>query len=221
MWLEYDLLQNPSIEGVFTVSTSYRQEPNPIPGRHQSIFPMFEFEGRGDITDLRRMEEELLEHLGFGKQYPFKHLEYEDACDVCEAVDIESEQEDELCVAYGNIVFIDRFPERTSPFWNMYRDGIPNKNGVVEEYARKIDVIIHGQETIGSAEREIDPNLMRKRFETISGGDYAKKLRDLFGKDRVNDELDRFLSLKFDKRYGGGIGIHRLIRGMRLEGILP
>ena len=44
MWLEYELLKNPSYPGYFCVSTSYRQEPNPIPGRHDLIFPMFEFE---------------------------------------------------------------------------------------------------------------------------------------------------------------------------------
>ena len=30
MWLEYEMLKNPSVEGVFCISTSYRNEPNPI-----------------------------------------------------------------------------------------------------------------------------------------------------------------------------------------------
>ena len=34
MWLEYELLSNPSVEGFFCVSTSYRAEPNPVEGRH-------------------------------------------------------------------------------------------------------------------------------------------------------------------------------------------
>jgi len=33
MWLEYELLKNPGVPGVFCISTSYRNEPNPIPGR--------------------------------------------------------------------------------------------------------------------------------------------------------------------------------------------
>ena len=44
MWLEYELLKNPTWPGVFCVSTSYRDEKDPIPGRHEKIFPMFEFE---------------------------------------------------------------------------------------------------------------------------------------------------------------------------------
>ena len=59
MWLEYELLTRPSSKGFFCVSTSYRQEPNAIPGRHDIIFPMFEFEMTGDIDDLKKMEYEL------------------------------------------------------------------------------------------------------------------------------------------------------------------
>ena len=61
MWLEYELLKNPDVSGVFCISTSYRNEPNPIPGRHDLIFPMFEFEGRGTLEDLVTLEKELLE----------------------------------------------------------------------------------------------------------------------------------------------------------------
>lgn len=52
MWLEHELLTQPELPGVFTVSTSYRNEPNPVPGRHKLIFPMFEFELPGGIKEL-------------------------------------------------------------------------------------------------------------------------------------------------------------------------
>ena len=32
MWLEYELLKNPEAPGFFCLSTSYRAEPNPVPG---------------------------------------------------------------------------------------------------------------------------------------------------------------------------------------------
>lgn len=35
MWLEYEMLKNPENPGYFCVSTSYRNEPNPVPGRHE------------------------------------------------------------------------------------------------------------------------------------------------------------------------------------------
>ena len=43
MCLEIELLKNPEFSGVFCITTSYRNEPIPIPGRHNLIFPMFEF----------------------------------------------------------------------------------------------------------------------------------------------------------------------------------
>ena len=71
MWLEYELLTKPDSPGVFCVSTSYRAEPKPVPGRHKIIFPMFEFEMPGDMKDLEQFETELLEYLGFGNAESF------------------------------------------------------------------------------------------------------------------------------------------------------
>src|ERR1700741_1702816 len=65
MWLEVELLKNPHLPGVFCSTTSYRNEPFPIPGRHDKIFPMVEFESHGTIDNMRRLEAELLEFLGF------------------------------------------------------------------------------------------------------------------------------------------------------------
>ena len=65
MWLEYELLTRPHIPGFFCMSTSYRQEPNIVEGRHDLIFPMFEFEMPGTVDDLETMEKELMEYLGW------------------------------------------------------------------------------------------------------------------------------------------------------------
>ena len=69
MWLEYELLTNPDVPGFFCVSTSYREEKNITEGRHDIIFPMFEFEMPGDVHDLEQMERELCEHMGFGNRH--------------------------------------------------------------------------------------------------------------------------------------------------------
>jgi hypothetical protein len=53
---------------------------------------------------------------------------------------------------------------------------------------------------------------MRHRFHTISGGGYAALLYKKFGKRRVEKELEEFLSLTFFPRFGGGIGMTRLMR---------
>ena len=201
MWLEHELLTRPSSKGFFCVSTSYRQEPNAIPGRHETIFPMFEFEMPGDIDDLKNMEIELCRHMGFPELEIQTYDQWSDQFNVSEL-----ENEHEEIIDWGMIT---DFPEFTSPFWNMSRnedlDGITSK---------KIDVILNGMETIGSAERSTDKEQMRNTFETISNGEYAELLYKLFGKDRVQKELDEFLKYDFFPRVGGGIGMTRMISAL-------
>ena len=65
MWLEYELLTKPDVEGYFCLTTSYREEENPVEGRHDIIFPLFEFETAGGIEELINLEKELLIDLGY------------------------------------------------------------------------------------------------------------------------------------------------------------
>lgn len=215
MWLEHYLLEHPEENGFFCVSTSYRNEPNPVPGRHDKIFPMFEFELKGGIDELRKLEMELLEYLGFKKNgdgvYPQK--DYDDVCSDYGVDELEHEHETRLEVDHGAVFFLENFPERTSPFWNM-------KLHESKKHSNKIDVIIHGMETIGSAERSCNKDEMRDVFNTISGGEYAELLFSQFGKERVSKELDEFLSRDFFQRSGGGIGMTRMIRAMKMSNLL-
>jgi aspartyl/asparaginyl-tRNA synthetase len=89
-----------------------------------------------------------------------------------------------------------------------------------KRYAKKIDVILSGMETIGSAERSCNKDEMRETFRTISNGDYAKLLYSHFGKERVDAELEEFLKYDFIPRSGGGIGITRLISSLKKENLL-
>ena len=66
-------------------------------------------------------------------------------------------------------------------------------------------------ETIGSAERSCDVDMMRDTFHSIVDGEYAELLFKLFGKERVEAELEEFLKFDFFQRVGGGIGITRMI----------
>jgi aspartyl/asparaginyl-tRNA synthetase len=206
MWLEYELLRNPEWPGVFCVSTSYRDEKEPIPGRHEKIFPMFEFESRGDMSDLAALESDLLRHLGFAEPVV---ADYDTTCAEYGGVaTLEDEHESRMWREKGAIVSLQNFPERTSPFWNMRR----NPSGLYN----KIDVIMYGQETIGSAERSCDTEEMRRVFYSVSEGGYAAKLFELFGRSRVEAELEEFLRFDFFPRFGGGIGLTRLARAWKL-----
>jgi len=220
MWLEYELLTRPDLEGCFCVSTSYRQEQNPTEGRHELIFPMFEFEAPGNFEDLLQMENDLCKYLGFSCDHgraPYNDLDFPggmyDGVRAKYCVDeLEAKQEEELYQEYGDVFFLTRFPESTSPFWNMKIDG---KSASGENLANKCDVIMGGMETIGSAERATDVDEMRNQFYTISEGGYADLLFNLFGKERVEAELDEFLAHDFVPRYGGGIGVTRMISAMQ------
>ena len=226
MWLEKEMLQNPTIPGVFCVSTSYRNEPDPIPGRHDKIFPMFEFEAAGTEKDLVSLELELLEHLGFGingtRQAPPSltptkthdgpyFIKYDEACmELNTGSDfLEAEHEPLLQERLSDIIFLTDFPLRSDPFWNMkQQDG--------GDHFSKVDVLLYGMETIGSAERSCNVDEMRNLFYTISDGQYAKLLFNHFGKLRVERELESYFSLDMFPRFGGGIGLTRICRALEL-----
>ncbi len=232
MWLEYELLTKPDLSGCFCVSTSYREEPDPIEGRHELIFPMFEFEAPGEFDDLLQLESELCKYLGFeckhGKapmeqDFPtvdFPGGQYLSLCGKYTAPDnlLTAKHESDMYNEYGDVFFLTHFPYNTSPFWNMKKS--PKKNSMGGDNALKCDVIMGGQETIGSAERETNTNEMHHQFHTISDGEYSKLLYDKFGYDRVEKELDEFLSHKFFPRFGGGIGVTRLISAMKKASLL-
>ena len=209
MWLERELLENPGLPGVFCITTSYRNEPFPIPGRHDKIFPMFEFESHGDINALKKTESELLEFLGFPKPLSFNYL---DLCEKYQVNEISSDEELKMQTDFGNVLSLENFPQHTHPFWNMKHDE--------NRMYHKVDVILYGMETIGSAERSSNCEEMRENFFTISDGQYAKLLFSAFGKDRVIKELDDYLSLKMFPRFGAGIGVSRMARAMRLADLL-
>ena len=225
MWLEYELLTKPDLEGCYCVSTSYRQEQNPLPGRHDVIFPMFEFEAHGDFEDLIQLENDLCKHLGFKSKTErnmytedFPGGFYQSVLAKYTGTELTAHHEEEMYQEYGDVFFLTHFPESTSPFWNMKLGELDVKKD--KKLANKCDVIMGGMETIGSAERGTDVEEMRNQFYTISEGGYSKLLFDLFGKERVEAELDEFLSHDFIPRYGGGIGVSRMISAMKRAGLL-
>mgnify|MGYP001270600145 CR=1 FL=1 len=212
MWLEYELLKRPTQEGFFCVSTSYRQEPNPVEGRHDLIFPMFEFEFPGTIVELEELEKELVEHMGFGTKHGVVAKDYKEWADEFGVEELTHAEETAMHDKWqGRVCMIKNFPNYTSPFWNMKQNG--------DGTAAKIDVIIAGQETIGSAERSADTEEMKEMFHTISEGQYADLLFGQFGKDRVEAELNEFLSYDFIPRVGGGIGVTRLLRANEMYNV--
>ena len=127
------------------------------------------------------------------------------------SIDVEMDATHELAMEeeFGQTL-ITNFPELTSPFWNMARNDDGNT-------AKKMDVILGGMETIGSAERSCDVDMMRDTFHSITDGEYSELLYKLFGKERVEAELEKFLEFDFFQRVGGGIGMTRMIAAMDMK----
>ncbi len=227
MWLEHELLNKYNVPGYFCYSTSYRQELNPKPGRHNLIFPMIEFELPTDMNGLQEFETGLLQQFGYrmstgncnpngkfveGPKY-YPQGDYKDIASRYGVSELDHEHEERLCTEFGPVFFLRHFPFTTSRFWNMKAD-------FAAKTANKIDVILSGFETIGSAERSTNPTEMREMFYNISDGMYAKTLFSKFSKDRVERELDAFLAHDFKVRCGGGIGVNRLIKSLKMENLL-
>lgn len=74
-------------------------------------------------------------------------------------------------------------------------------------------------ESIGSAERSCDVAEMRNFFNSVENGEYAHYLFEALGKERVLNELEKYLALPMTPRYGAGVGIHRTLRAMKLAGL--
>jgi aspartyl/asparaginyl-tRNA synthetase len=165
------------------------------------------------MKELQEFETEMLEYLGFGTRDEFHEGNYLDVAAKYGVKELEHEHEESLETDFHKCYFLKNFPNYTSPFWNMQQ----NEDG---ETAAKIDVILHGVETIGSAQRSCDKEEMRRQFMTISDGAYSNTLFSQFTRERVLKELDDFLKFDFFPRSGGGIGVTRMIRAMKLSNIL-
>jgi aspartyl/asparaginyl-tRNA synthetase len=118
---------------------------------------------------------------------------------------------------YGDVVFLKHFPEEES-FFNMKRCDDP-------KLVKKVDVLlgspnIKSMEVIGSGERSVDVDQMRRSFIEQTEGKFAQLLYDKFGKDRVNKELDEYLSLPMFPRSGMGIGGTRMLNILLDKGLI-
>jgi hypothetical protein len=203
MHLELELLKNPDYQGVFCLTTSYRNESNLVPGRHLLTPYIFEFEAKGDMEELKRIEIEVLEHMGFGNHTV---CNYQDLSTKYGVQELTNKHEARMCKEEAEAVLLQNFPTHTNPYWNMKYAG----NGIF----KKVDVILDGMETFGSAERSCNKEEMEHFFYNVENGNYAKTLFEKTDKERVLKELDEYLSLDFIPRYGAGIGIYRLCSAM-------
>lgn len=105
----------------------------------------------------------------------------------------------------GTVFILKNFPLSSNPHWNIK---------IENNIAKKTTIILNGEETIDSGELSCNADDMRQMFSIVSKRNYSKKLYNLFGKERVDRELNDYLAHDFFPRYSGRINICRLISGI-------
>ena len=104
--------------------------------RHDLIFPMFEFEAKGDMEALKNLESELLIHLGFPEPVT---VDYEEMCQKYDVREIDDDCEEIIGKDYGTSVILEKFPHvrAVASFYSMCL-GCVNALGWVFQSNKKI-----------------------------------------------------------------------------------
>lgn len=155
------------------------------------------------------MGTELLETIGFGDETDFSYKNYHELVEHYGTVEITEAINKKLEKDFSYATFLSDFPSYTEPLWNIKREG---------DIANKTNIILYGLETITWGEISCEPDVMSSRFYEKEL--YSKTLFATFGQERVEEELHEFLALDFFPRSSGTISITRMIRALKLHGIL-
>lgn len=204
--LEKALMANPQLPGVFSLSTSYRHDAHALPGRHDKVFPLFEFVTHGHFHDLRKIYKELLTFLGLPTP---EYVSYADCCRrygktyLTPANDIDIQRE------LGNSVSLEYLTRAANPFWTSQAEN--------EATFREMRLILHGLSTFSGAEHHCDSKGLKQAFLNYQQGQYAKTLFAQFGQKRVEEERDDYLMMRLIPRVSGAIGLTRLARAVKQE----
>jgi aspartyl/asparaginyl-tRNA synthetase len=212
------LEEGKDFKGYYNMCNSFRLEKNPVKNRHaeKGQFALLECEGPWDQRGMIQFQKGMLRSLGIhpwqGDDFP--EITYKEACLKYGVHEIGHEEEIKLCHDLNSpVVFLKDFTYNSFPFWNMKKQG---------DVALKVDILIGNvqpMEVVGSAERSCNKEEMRECFHTISNGQYAQFLYNEFGKERVEKELEEYLSHNFIQRSGMGIGMNRLVYACETLGL--
>src|SRR4029079_5865176 len=158
--------------GFYNVTNSFRNEQgkNLDPARYSLSFFLIDVEIPGNIEDLINFQKSLLQWLGFGDKNNYVEVNYMDMCEKYGVKELTHEHEALMGKEYGDVVFLKHFPEEES-FFNMKRCDDP-------KLVKKVDVLlgspnIKSMEVIGSGERSVDVDQMRRSFIEQTEGKFA------------------------------------------------
>lgn len=171
--------------------------------------PTINFAIHGNIHVLRSLLSRLCDHFEFPKaterraDISYTHQGYaivkqDRARELCGTENLTEEHEQQLTDEFGPVVLLEHFQDAT---WNVRRFS----GG---KFAQ-VNLLIGEERCAVSSELETNKERMRHRFYK-----HSDRLRDLYGYDRLQHDLDDYLSLPMVKRIGGAIDIISLVRAL-------
>lgn len=185
-------------DGVFCTTHSY--------SKNGKIRPLIEFEFNGHYKDAVNFVLEFTDFLGFEEDYI---LQYDEICEHYSETDITNALKNNLREDFGNCcIIVDPPAVDDEVYWNVKVD---------DKMTYNIDCILCGNVAIQSRELETDVDVMKTRF--LAHPDY-QKLVNTFGKNRVNSEIENYLSLDHFVRIVGRIDMKLLEHSMSIEKLI-
>lgn len=196
IWLEYELLNNTNIPGVYSLCTSYKNDPNYTRTMSENVFeadivtPLFEIVTFGQYTDMHNIVVNLLRDLGFMEKYTFQDY-------------------NQLAKRRGSraLSISDITPQNSVTFL----ENVPKLKWGMESMSQ---VYINHSEILTFAHHTADPNSLIQNFLTLDDGNVADYLYSQFSKERVDEELYKFAGVRGKSTISCSINILNLMAAM-------
>lgn len=201
--------------GYYCMNTSTRNESRAGDGRREFRFPITECEfavetEESGLEELAQFLERMIVHLGFEK--PARRY-YTEECKIRGVKKLDDIDEADICnQAQNSVVLLMKFDEESDPYFNMRK----NADGTFD----KIDVLIDGVETVGSAVRSCNKDEMLDMLKKQDKGKYLTTMYKYFGEETIKNEVNDYFSYKFIPRCGLGIGTSRLIKALERHNLV-
>lgn len=199
IWLEHELINlnemnNPG--GIYTMCTCYKNDPNYTRKMSENIFeadivtPIFEFAAFGQYSDMQTMVINLLQELGFRTKFNIINYNQIAKKRGSRELDITDIVTDKI------VTFLEYIP---NPKWGM-------------KYTTQ--VIILQTDVLTFSEHITDSNDLLETFYTYDNGSLAEYLYSQFSKERVDDELYKFINTREKNIVSCSINIPNLMNVM-------
>lgn len=196
IWLEHELFTNPDLAGIYTVCTTYKNDPNYSKKKSDNILeadvvvPNFEFVTFGEYSEIILLVVNLLQELGFLEKYTF--VNYNQLVKRHGSTNLSI---DVLAPTKG-VTFVEHVPNQK---WGM-------------KYTSK--VYIYQTEILSFSEHLKDSNDLLETFFTLDNGHLSEYLYAQFSKERVDKELFNFINTRGKTVVSCSINIPNLMNVM-------